>query len=172
MKKFISLIICVCLSFVLIPSANAEQELIVDNFSVHSNYHEFTSDELKGTKFEGMHVEFFDGVAYIDDLNSSEPKRANKPGTGLHIKEKLVGYLIEGIVIYIAGYDGPHFTAAAIASLVDAAKNLNDSIADAFYQSYMAKVNRVVTRSGRDCVAASGGLWRCTMAYFGDDGDE
>lgn len=169
MKKFISLIICVCLSFVLIPSANAEQELIVDNFSVHSNYHEFTSDELIDTKFQGMHVEFFDGVAYITDLNSVEPESVTAAGVAIFIAGILAGYLIDGVIIYTTGYSGGQLTSSAIASLVDAAKELKDTIAEAFFPSNTSNVSRVVTRSGRDCVAAGGGLWRCTMAYFGEE---
>lgn len=168
MKKFISFILCCSLLCIFAPTAKADQELIVDNFPVHSNYHEFTSEELMGTKFQGKQMVYFDGVAYISDpFSQVEQDRA--AGIAIFIGGILVGYLIDGVVLYTTGYTGAELTATAISSLVDAIREINDSIAEAYYASYMSRVNRVVTRSGRDCVAAGGGLWRCTMAEFGEE---
>lgn len=168
MKKIISTFVACMLCFTTVVSAKAEEmEIIEENIVTHSFYYVLTDEELENTVYEGKRVVYYDGEVYISDPQNQNEIKANK-SILIYIGEILVGMLINGSLIYLTGYDGEHLTANAISSLVDAANELNESISKAFYKSYMSKVSRVVTRSGRDCVAAGGGLWRCTMADLED----
>lgn len=163
LKKLISAVMSICLIMIGLPQIKAEEKIIVEHFETHSYYHEFSQEELEGTKFEGKHVVTFDGVAYISSplATGGSVKAVSITAIAAGV---VIGWIIDGVFLAATGYTGPEVVARLILEVYDAGIDLGEDIASAYFNSSVTTLQKVRTRTGRDCVPATGGLWRCIMS--------
>ena len=158
MKKILLSAICVSTLLTSTTCIHASDKPVTVSTETHSNYHVFTEEELRDTPYEGKKVVYFDGTVYI---NGSKLK-----SVAVFIARVLIGTIVNGVLICVSGHDANELSASAMQSLIKTASDINEEIVSAYFPTGNSAVSSVRTRSGRDCVAAPGGMWKCTMIEF------
>lgn len=158
MKKLLLSAICISTFLASTTVSRATSESLTISTETHSNYHVFTEEELNNTPFEGKDVAYFDGTAYVNG--------ANLKGIAVHIAGVLIGYIIDGALICVTGHSPSELSAYALQSFFKAISNIGEEVVSAYFPTGNSPVSSVRTKSERDCVAAPGGMWKCTMTEF------
>lgn len=107
-----------------------------------------STNDLSGTSLEGSQIKVVGDEIYIDNQNIK-----SVAGTvAVFVGQLLIGYLIDGIIIYTTGYSGDELCAKGIEALVNlVSRNVN--ITDAYFTSTNSTyVSSYITKNGQQCV--------------------
>lgn len=162
MKKVLSCLIVFCLSIgcigfsahTVFADENSEIESV--HIVTEDAYNFFVDGEdLKETALAGCTVEVIDGIAYVDAVPASV-------SVSVMLAEILIAYLIDGVLVYITGYDGAELTAKAINSLVNAWNTYQDMVI-AYFEAYNAYLASFTRSNGSSCVRITTTTYACTV---------
>lgn len=137
----LSLIVC-CLSLSNV-SSNKNTAIVYANENVR-----LSTNDLSGTRLEGSQIKVVGDEIYIDNQNIKSVAST----VAIYIGGQLIGYLIEGIIIYASGYSGGELCAKGIEALVNLVSRTINITKAYFTSTNSTYVSSYITKNGQQCV--------------------
>lgn len=143
------------------PAFAMENAETIDNIEIitidkedvtDSDTYTIPQSKLKNTRLEGKIITIEDEIVYVNGARSAT--------VSVYITGVLIGWLIDGVLVYYTGYSGPQLLALGVQSLVNA-WNRYQNMTEAYFNSYNSYLSSFKLSNGNQCVATSATTYAC-----------